>query len=532
VNFKKIPIEFARKHAKAISYSVIISILFIIIYIISPPPYMPASPYPDNNSVGIGTQISLSWEGGTPKSFGLFLISLIKNNPQTPQVTYNIYLGDNIENLTYIDKIEKLGGGNKERIIYNPSNLKTDTAYYWRIIAINELSKETEGPVWKFVTTRRVINDRPDTPSMPIGLASGYTETTYSYNASASDPNGDQVKYIFDWGDGNTSETPFVNSGKIASASHTWSSAGTYLVKTQAIDNKSASSNWSNTLKIIINAKPPHPPSTPSIPSGTSIGSVNTSYSYSTSAIDPGGDQVKYTFNWGDGKTSETDFVDSGISGTSSHTWINEGTYYVKARATNIKGASSEKWSSSSTVIIKKGEPPTIESFASDKYEISKGNSATLRWSVRNADKIVLQPQGTEVSGVGSEIVSPSETIAYTLTASNNAGKTGATVIIKTINGLRSYIDEIYTINPRPGQNSSRPETGQQVALKGHGDSNIPVRTYQWESDKDGILYSGIVPSCSISFSSPGDHVIKFTVIDEHGDSSSASRKITVSEVR
>jgi hypothetical protein len=97
-----------------------------------------------------------------------------------------------------------------------------------------------------------VTNRAPNTPSIPSGPTTGMPGTSYSYSTSAIDPNGDQVKYTFDWTDGTTSTTGLVNSGIIASKSHSWSSTGTKLVKAKATDCKSAASGWSNSLSVAI----------------------------------------------------------------------------------------------------------------------------------------------------------------------------------------------------------------------------------------------------------------------------------------
>jgi hypothetical protein len=68
-------------------------------------------------------------------------------------------------------------------------------------------------------------------------------------------------------------------------------------------------------------------------PSGSISGIPGQSYSYSTSATDTDGDQVLYTFYWGDGSTSVTGPLDYGISTTASHGWSKAGTYQVKAKA-------------------------------------------------------------------------------------------------------------------------------------------------------------------------------------------------------
>ena len=185
------------------------------------------------------------------------------------------------------------------------------------------------------------INTPPQTPAKPTGPASGVSATSYSYSTSATDPDGDQVKYTFDWGDGATSQTGLVSSGTSASLPHAWSAAGTYLVKAMATDSNSAESAWSGALTVTITPGPNRAPSVPSIPTGPNSGIAGTVYSYSTSATDPNGDQVKYTFSWGDGTTTTTALVDSGTPASASHKWSTPGSYLVKARARDSKGLAS-----------------------------------------------------------------------------------------------------------------------------------------------------------------------------------------------
>ncbi len=97
-----------------------------------------------------------------------------------------------------------------------------------------------------------IKNRPPNTPSTPTGSTSGHASTTYSYSTSATDPDGDAIKYLFDWGDGTTTETAHYSSGTTASASHIWGSTGTYNVKVKAIDGSGASSDWSNSLSVSI----------------------------------------------------------------------------------------------------------------------------------------------------------------------------------------------------------------------------------------------------------------------------------------
>jgi hypothetical protein len=73
-----------------------------------------------------------------------------------------------------------------------------------------------------------------------------------NFTISATDADGDQVKYKWDWnGDGVVDEeSNYYNSGDIRSFSHSWNTAGTYQVKVKAQDSRGAESNWSNTLTV------------------------------------------------------------------------------------------------------------------------------------------------------------------------------------------------------------------------------------------------------------------------------------------
>ena len=78
-------------------------------------------------------------------------------------------------------------------------------------------------------------NLAPDAPSIE-GQTKGNTGTSYDYILNAIDPEGDDVKYIIDWGDGNSDETDFSASGEDVTLSHSWSAKGTYIIKVKAED--------------------------------------------------------------------------------------------------------------------------------------------------------------------------------------------------------------------------------------------------------------------------------------------------------
>jgi hypothetical protein len=67
------------------------------------------------------------------------------------------------------------------------------------------------------------------------------------------DPDGDDILYMFDWGDGTNSGWlgPYA-SGITITASHKWTSSGIYLVKVKAKDIYGSESGWSDSLTVII----------------------------------------------------------------------------------------------------------------------------------------------------------------------------------------------------------------------------------------------------------------------------------------
>jgi len=96
-------------------------------------------------------------------------------------------------------------------------------------------------------------NQSPNTPSVPTGPSIGDPGVSYSFSAITTDPDGDQISFKFDWGDGTESNwTSFVNSGSSATMSHSWSGEGTYQVKIKARDTYSAESGWSIAHSITI----------------------------------------------------------------------------------------------------------------------------------------------------------------------------------------------------------------------------------------------------------------------------------------
>ena len=196
------------------------------------------------------------------------------------------------------------------------------------------------------------VNRPPLDPALPSGPTSGQTGASYTYESAATDPDEDSIRYTFDWGDGSSWTTVPVNSGNTASASHIWLSPGTYEVKVQARDSEGAASEWSPTLAVSVAdpepadmVNPGTPPIIPFLFPGTLWGSTGSTYNFAAFSTDRDGDEILYTFDWGDGSDWTTVSAVSGAVAYASHSWVEPGVYVVRVKASDFSGAASE-WSS------------------------------------------------------------------------------------------------------------------------------------------------------------------------------------------
>jgi len=113
-------------------------------------------------------------------------------------------------------------------------------------------SGDKEGIQWIY---EKSSNETISVPSVPSGLATGNTGTSYTYTTGGSTSSiGDAIQYHFDWGDGSYSDW---SSSLIASKS--WTNAGSYNIKVQArcATHTSIVSSWSNPLNVTIVAAGP-----------------------------------------------------------------------------------------------------------------------------------------------------------------------------------------------------------------------------------------------------------------------------------
>ena len=283
------------------------------------PPYIPSNPNPINQSTNVSINTIINWTGG---------------DPDGDPVTYDVYFGTNTT--------PPLVVSNQSATNYTPGTLQNLTQYYWKIIAWDNQSASTEGPIWTFTTKQ--TNQPPYQPSNP---KPGYGTTNVDINADlkwiGGDPDGDLVTYDIYFGDAYPLQKIASNYTYTSYDPGTMELNTTYYWKIVAWDSHNASSEgieWYFTTSDKTN----RPPVRPIINSIIGLLVPNRPYNYEFNSNDPDLDDIFYYVDWGDGTFQ--DWIGPSTSGknvTINHSWpVVTKIYQVKAKAKDIYGSESD----------------------------------------------------------------------------------------------------------------------------------------------------------------------------------------------
>jgi hypothetical protein len=191
-------------------------------------------------------------------------------------------------------------------------------------------------------------SEPPETPDAPDGPDQWIRNIECTFSSVTTDPEGDNISYIFDWGDGTLSSWlgPY-QSGQTVEEEHAWTELGDYEVKIRAKDIWGVTSDWSEAS--VISIVEDQAPIKPAITGKQRIvGGLN--YNYTFVSTDPEGDDIYYKIDWDDGHV--TDWLGPYSTGESialGHKWLQKGDYTIKAWAKDIY----EKMSGQSNYMVK-----------------------------------------------------------------------------------------------------------------------------------------------------------------------------------
>jgi hypothetical protein len=269
-----------------------------------------------------------------------------------------------------------------------PSGTTVSGTHAWTspgTFAVRILAADASGAVSGWSPARTVTvsdlpgtNRPPETPSVPSGPVLGNLGQQLAFSSHATDPEGDDLTFTFEWGDGSTWVSDLVPSGTTVTGAHAWTSPGTFAVRVMAMDNRSAPSPWTDPLNVTITTTGNRPPEIPASPDGPAEIATGTAGEYRVLATDPDGDDVACVFNWGDGTENRTPLQVSGSTHAASHGWTAAGTYPVRVKARDA-GGSESAWSPSISVTV--SQPSGTLTIASDpNTRVYLGSAYSRRW--------------------------------------------------------------------------------------------------------------------------------------------------------
>lgn len=204
-------------------------------------------------------------------------------------------------------------------------------------------------------------NNLPPQNKDPTAKTDGHyfasVDEEIQFNATESHDNDEDGESIdrYDW---KFSDEDEWHNDSGATPTHTYSEPGRYNISLRVFDNEGIS-NINTTFALI--AKLNSPPSQPEA-TGPQNGTQNVSYNFTVVSIDEDGDEIKYTMDWGDGNTTESDFLPSGTPFNVAYKWKNSGGYKIKITADDNSTITTEDF----TIEINEPEP--------DKQEAEEGN--------------------------------------------------------------------------------------------------------------------------------------------------------------
>jgi len=348
----------------------------------------------------------------------------------------------------------------------------------------------------------------------PTSLSAGLP---IQFDASTSRPGTGAIQistYSWNFGDG--------TSGSGSNVTHKFGAGNNFVVTLTVTNDRGLAASVSQTLSVNPAALP-----TPSFTVSPSAPAVNQTVFFNGQASTAGQGHTidSYRWNFGDGT--------SGSGSTVTHAFTATGTYAVQLTVTDDVGASVT--SNGTAVLVSNAavNPPTANFTFSPSAPVP--NQAVLF----NASSSTAGAGHTLSSyawdfgdhGTGT-LVSPSHTytttgtFTVTLTVTDEIGQssvTSKTVTIATTAGTPPTASFTFSpAAPAPNQtvlfnaSSSTPGAGH----------TIPSTGYAWDFG-DGATGTGVTPSRS--YSAAGTFTVTLTVTDEIGQTSVASRAVTIS---
>jgi PKD repeat protein len=283
----------------------------------------------------------------------------------------------------------------------------------------------------------------PDAPTVEgfADPAAGAAPLRVQFSATGLDPQGGEITYEWDFGDGSGSFNQ--------SPEHTYTKAGTYTATVTGTDPQGKTGT--DTVTIVVT--PPGGGNQAPVVRATAdpkSGQAPLAVAFSAQATDPDGPASEITYLW--------DFDDNGANAfgrNASHTYTRPGTYHATVTATDRLGAFDTE-----EVVITVENPPGNVAPIVQAAATPRSGTAPLRVSFSST---AVDPDGDQVSTVwdfGDGVKAGGANIAHTYT---QAGTYTATVTVKDPGGLTDTDSVAITVASATGAQGSPPPSSGGV---------------------------------------------------------------------
>ncbi len=327
--------------------------------------------------------------------------------------------------------------------------------------------------------------------------------------SASSDPDGTIASYAWNFGDGST--------GTGSTIWHRFTAPGTYIVTLTVTDDGGASDSSSLAVQVGPSNQSPiagitYSPTNPQIDAWVQ-------FSGSTSS-DPDGTIANYAWNFGDGTTD--------IGSLVWHRFSTAGTYVVTLTVTDNDGATATQTQTVQVGPVNAAPTanfsmlplaPTIGEwvrFDGTGSTDSDGSIASYQWSFGDGS--------SPVSGaVVYHQFASAGSYSVTLTVSDNEGATDAATQTVGVGVVQQPPVALFAFTP------AAPVVGQSVAFDATTsyDPDGIVVSYAWDLDGNGVD-DAFTPTVNATYNSPGVAMVRLTVVDNAGLSTTSTQAVTV----
>ncbi len=356
------------------------------------------------------------------------------------------------------------------------------------------------------------------TPRMSISPSTPVTAgTQLTFDPSSSASTSPYSSATWNFGDGSSQFES--HSAAMNVVTHTYAQGGTYTVTETLVDNRGNLAVESQPVTVYSNP-------TAGFTTTTALPYVGGATAFDASASsdpDSGVTITSYAWNFGDGITATTS------SPTTTHTFVQPGTYTVTLTVTNSVGLTSTTSNTvtihplPSSVFTPTPTTPLVNqsvAFDGSGSVAANGSIVSYRWSF----------------GDGSSPVSGSSaTTSHTYT---QAGVYTASLTVTETDGLSRTSSQQLIVGSPPSTSfavtTASPVQSYPVSFdasaSSDSDAGVSIASYSWNFG-DGSIQTTATPTISHTFSQPGTYTVTLTVTNTIGLTSMQSQSLSVDEL-